>query len=62
MSKTLTRKKKAVHEIIKKHKNAFLLSKTDLGRTEVTKHSIDTGNACTSAISKNVDKTKTRSR
>ena len=37
--------KKAVHEIIRKHKKAFSLSKTDLGRTEVIKHSIDTGNA-----------------
>ena len=37
--------KKAVHEIIKKHKKAFSLSKTDLGRTEVIKHSIDTGSA-----------------
>ena len=37
--------KKAVHEIIKKHKKAFSLSKTDLGRTEVIKHSIDTGDA-----------------
>ena len=34
-----------MHEIIKKHKKAFSLSKTDLGRTEVIKHSIDTGNA-----------------
>ena len=32
-----------MHEIIKKHKKAFSLSKTDLGRTEVIKHSIDTG-------------------
>ena len=37
--------KKAVHEIIKKHKKAFSLSKTDLGRTVVIKHSIDTGDA-----------------
>ena len=34
-----------MHEIIKKHKKAFSLSKTDLGRTEVIKHSIDTGDA-----------------
>ena len=34
-----------MHEIIKKHKKTFSLLKTDLGRTEVIKHSIDTGNA-----------------
>ena len=55
--------KKEVHKIIKKHKKAFSLLKTNLGRTELIKHSIDTGNGMpTSAASKNVDKTKTRSR
>ena len=34
-----------MHEIIKKHKKAFSLSKTDLGRTEVIKLSIYCGNA-----------------
>ena len=36
--------KKEVHKIIKKHKKAFSLLKTNLGRTELIKHSIDTGN------------------
>ena len=34
-----------MQKIIQKHKAAFLSSKTDLGRSEVIKHSIDTGNA-----------------
>ena len=34
-----------MHEIIEKHKKAFSLSKMDLGRNEVIKHSTDTGNA-----------------
>ena len=34
-----------MHEVIKKHKKAFSLSKTDLGRAEMIKPSIDTGNA-----------------
>ena len=33
-----------MHEVIKKHKKAFSLSKTDLVRTQVIKHRIDTGN------------------
>ena len=34
-----------MHEIIKKHKKTFSLLKTDFARTEVIKHSIDSGDA-----------------
>ena len=34
-----------MRKVIKEHEKAFSLSKTDLGRTEVIKHSINIGNA-----------------